>query len=423
MNTVSVDLAQVLDFRDERARLQKAIQEKSQKPLISFTMNIAGPIKRSSLIDFTFNQSVMALIKKLGRPLNGQIIRRAAGNAAFLTYDISAEELKAICVLQEDAAPAGRLLDIDVLDEAGDKISRRSERCCLICGGLAAPCARSRKHTIDELKAKTDELLWKFARQEISRLAVKALLDEVRLTPKPGLVDATNSGAHRDMDIALMEKSAYTLGPFFDIAVELGYQSSADRLEMLQKAGIDAEKRMLEATNGVNTHRGAIFSLGLLCAGAGMMLSGCGASAADNAAALAAGLKSIRGETHGNAVRKKYSGAGAKEEALAGFPDAVAAASILACGGTAQEALLELLCHVYDTNLLWRGGEEGLRFVQNRARHILSASEILRDDLMREFDAECIRYNLSPGGSADLLAAGMFLFSLSSECVELCLSE
>lgn len=423
MNIVSVDLAQVLDFRDERANLQKVIQEKSQKPLISFTMNIAGPVKRSSLIDFTFNRSVMALIGKLGRPLNGRIICRTAGNAAFLTYDMPAEELKAICVLQEETALAGRLLDIDVLNEAGEKIRRKEERCCLICGGPAAPCARSRKHTTDELRAKTDELLWKFAKQEISCLAVKALLDEVRLTPKPGLVDADNSGAHRDMDIALMEKSAYTLEPFFGIAAELGYKVSADCPEKLQKAGMDAEKRMLEVTNGVNTHKGAIFSLGLLCAGAGMMLSGRGSSVADNASALAAGLKSLKEETHGSVVRKKYTGAGAKEEALAGFPNAVAAASIFARGRTAQEALLELLCHVYDTNLLWRGGEKGLRFVQNRAGHILSANEVLRDGLMREFDAECIRYNLSPGGSADLLAAGMFLFSLSPECVEMCLSE
>ena len=104
-----------------------------------------------------------------------------------------------------------------------------------------------------------------FAQEHLSSLAVDALLAEVRLTSKPGLVDARNFGAHSDMDLALLEKSARSLAPFFHQAVQPGMYSP-DCMPALQEAGLQAENEMFSATGGVNTHKGALYSLGLLCA-------------------------------------------------------------------------------------------------------------------------------------------------------------
>lgn len=411
MTTAYVTLEEMLQARDERQSLQKELLLTHQKPIISLTMNIAGPCKRTPLVEFAFDEGLRRLGGQLPPPLACEIRRANTGCEALLVYDAAPEALKETAVAIEESDELGRLFDMDVLAPDGEKLSRPVSRRCLICGGPVQVCARSRAHSLEELSAETLRILRSFAQKRLADLAVEALLSEARLTPKPGLVDGRNNGAHRDMDLPLMEVSARSLRPFFLEAARLGMERR-DCMPQLQEAGVAAEKAMFAATHGVNTHKGAIFSLGLLCAASAGALAGYGEvfSLAEELAKAARPAKTS--DTHGSRVRKAFGAGGARSEALSGFPHVRSALDLLRKGTSPLNVLLTLLARVEDSNLLWRGGQEGLTFVQERSGFILSQPEADRMDLILALDDLCIQRNLSPGGSADLLAAALFLKSV-----------
>ena len=164
---------------------------------------------------------------------------------------------------------------------------------------------------------------------------------------------------------------------------------------------------MYRATGGVNTHKGAIYGFGLLLAAMGSRLVR-GGDVFETAAALArAGLPPAE-DTHGGRARRRYGAVGARGEALAGFPHVRRAQESMHAHGVSG-ALLTLLAEVEDTNLLHRGGREGLRFVQEEAQKILAAHETAWPALLERLDDECVARNLSPGGSADLLAMALLI--------------
>ena len=138
-------------------------------------MNIAGPVKFSPLIELAFDAGLEALRTALGQPVAAEIIRPATGCEALLVYDRPAAALKAACLTLETATPVGRLYDLDVLDTDGNKLSRLEQRTCLICGGPAFPCARSRAHSLEELNAAVEQLLRGFAAEYLAELAVQSL--------------------------------------------------------------------------------------------------------------------------------------------------------------------------------------------------------------------------------------------------------
>lgn len=268
---------------------------------------------------------------------------------------------------------------------------------------------------------------WDEYAKHIATLGVQALLYEVAVTPKPGLVDLVNNGAHRDMDVFLFQNSAACLWPYF---YEVTRFSMCHRgapsalLEELRGLGIRAEEEMLLVTGGVNTHRGAIFSLGICCAAAGW-LGGRGAppeaeklleisgeiagGAAQEFAGLGTGALS-----HGARQYFKVGARGARGEAAAGFPSVGGVLPIykelLGGGASGNEAgvavLLHLLAQVEDTNMLHRGGREALGKLQGELAAFLAAKPSPRDMVRhaKELDEVLIRQNLSPGGCADLLA-------------------
>ena len=403
-----ITLQEVLCARDLRAAYQRRLLAAYGLPLLGFTMNIAGPVKRSRLGDFAFWEGLEALRRQLGgRVLHQEVTDRKTGLEALLVCSLPAEELKALAMDLESGSPAGRLCDMDVIAPDGGKLSRPAPRTCLVCGGPAAPCARSRAHGLPAVQEAAQALLEDFAAQRLAELAVQALLEEVDQTPKPGLVDRNNRGAHRDMDRDLFHRSARSLLPYFRQAVTLGLER-ADCMGPLQAAGLAAERVMLAKTGGVNTHRGAVYAFGLILAAMGSRLAR-GWDVFAGAAALAeSGLPPAAG-SHGQRARQRYGASGARGEALAGFPHARHAWAALARPGGRDAALLTLLAEVEDTNLLHRGGPEGLALVQSRARSILAASPPAYGEGLLELDRACIARNLSPGGSADLLALALFL--------------
>lgn len=403
-----VTLAEVLDARDARAAAQRRLLAAYRLPLVGFTMNMAGPVKRTALAGFAFRKGLEALGRELGLRLLHQELRDApTGPEALLVCAGPAEELKALTVALEEASPVGRLYDLDVIDPSGRKLSRPQARTCLVCGGPAAPCARSRAHGLAAVQAAGRALLEEFAARHLAELAVRALIDEVNQTPKPGLVDRNNRGAHRDMDREMFLRSAQSLLPYFRQAVELGLEGDGC-MAALQAAGREAERAMLAATGGVNTHRGAVYAFGLMLAALGAKLAR-GGDVFEAAAALARAGLPPEGDTHGERARRLYGAGGARGEALAGFPHARRAWEALSSTGRPAAALLTLLAEVEDTNLLHRGGPVGLAFVRERAQAILAGPPADYDGALLALDRDCIERNLSPGGSADLLALALLL--------------
>jgi triphosphoribosyl-dephospho-CoA synthase len=267
--------------------------------------------------------------------------------------------------------------------------------------------------------------------RRIGRLAARSLWQELALHPKPGLVSLHDPGAHRDMDATTFMRSLFVLRPWFVELAAAGARGA--RFTDLRALGVHAEAAMLAATGGINTHRGAIFTLGLLAAGAGA-LAARGLPLGDTAlrtiiaaqwgTALACEWRPAYAASHGAHVERRYGVHGARGEAVHGFPAVFEVAlpalrAALRCGASSTRAQLAaffaLLARVDDTNVLYRSGRRGLAFVQRAARDYiadgdaLSANGLARAaDLHRAFVAR----RISPGGCADLLAAALFVHAL-----------
>ena len=266
----------------------------------------------------------------------------------------------------------------------------------------------------------------------IGRAATLALHDELSLSPKPGLVTLVDAGSHDDMDAHTFMRSLFALRGYFVRIAGLGQVRAP--FEALERCGIEAEARMLAATGGINTHRGAIFTLGLVCAAAGAAVgSGLGPTPAvlrrmllqcwgDALAARATRQSSLPG---GIAARR-HGLRSASAEAALGFPVLFETAlpamrSAAAQGRARHEVLLDTLFHVMavldDSNLAHRGGLEGLRQAQNAARGFIAAGGAARPDGVAaalEIGRAFVSHRLSPGGAAATLAAACLVARIGS---------
>ena len=262
----------------------------------------------------------------------------------------------------------------------------------------------------------------------IARFALQSLHQELAAFPKPGLVSPVDSGSHRDMDAALFYRSLFSLRHYFSDIAAAGMRGA--EFAELKQLGIAAEQRMMQATSGVNTHRGAIFNLGLLAAAAGSLKAEDRQLKAD---AIAGRVRSFWGDairahgavlpktSHGGLVANRHGVGGALQEAACGFPHVfkVGLPALLECHArgvdqnrAAVQCLFFLMSRLADTNLLYRGGETGLRFVHRVSNEFIADGGVFQPDwkdramaLHRQF----VEKNLSPGGSADLLAATLFV--------------
>jgi len=267
--------------------------------------------------------------------------------------------------------------------------------------------------------------------QHIARCAVRALYAELVLEPKPGLVSLRDNGSHTDMTAATFVKSLFALRHYFGHMARAGAQ--AQPFGCLQALGLDAEARMLTATGGVNTHRGAVFALGLLCAAAGRLskqgdvltaqgLRDCLVSqwgqalrARAEAAARSAPV------SNGQRAARRFGLRSAAEEAAMGFPTLFeitlpALQAALQAGHAPRaarvQAFFATMAVLDDTNVAHRGGWEGVQFVKNSAQAFLDAGGVAQAHWLqpaRAIHTACVARRLSPGGAADVLAAACWL--------------
>ena len=270
----------------------------------------------------------------------------------------------------------------------------------------------------------------------VAATAAAAMLAELETWPKPGLVSHVDSGSHADMDASSFKASTMAITPFYAHLTIVGAAGSG--MDTLRAIGVAAERAMLAATGGVNTHRGAIFGLGLLCAAAGAAWSGTAGSGSYWRANLLGatvrqrwGQAILRGpiplHSHGTTALRRFGAGGARAQAAAGFPHALEVGlpalrlgRTLAPGDPAAarvQTFFALLGSMEDTNLLHRGGAAGLRFAQEQAAGFLRQGGVEQPQ-WRERAAEVHRAfvarRLSPGGCADLLAITLFLDALDT---------
>lgn len=429
---MEVSLLDILNAREARVQRQQQLLAAHRAPLLCFTMNIAGPVKTTPLIQRGFEEGLTLLDQQLPHETilfrENQVL--PTGCEAVFAIDLPAEEIKDICTELEENHPLGRLFDMDVIGTDGRKLERKSQRGCIVCGAPGRFCAASRAHSVEQLQAVTTQLLERyFFPLDIAAIAVQSLMDEVCTTPKPGLVDRRNNGSHRDMDLSLFEASAQALRPYFEACVRIG-QNTAQMLPeetfpLLRAAGIEAEKTMLQVTGGVNTHKGAIYTMGLLCGGIGRLcctdtdaiLAECQAMVGSS---IEADFASATGKTAGERLYLQHGIRGIRGEAADGFP-AVKNIGLphfrqaLAEGFSQNDAgvltLLHLIAQVQDTNLYHRGGYDGALWAANAAQQLLSQNP--SNAMVAQLDDAFIERNLSPGGCADLLAVTYFLYALN----------
>lgn len=268
--------------------------------------------------------------------------------------------------------------------------------------------------------------------ERLADLAVDALIDEADLSPKPALVDRRGNGAHTDLHLGLMHASALSLWPAFkamaDAAIEFDEVGLPLR-EALGRIGRDGEQTMLATTHGVNTHRGAIWALGLLVAAAALECTNTKASAVTLRAARLALLDdryAPRPLSHGAQVAQRYGARGAREEAQLGFPAVIQRAlpqlKLSRAAGHGEQnarldALLAIMTTLSDTCVLYRAGEQGLHTMQLGSQAVLDAggsASLAGRRRLHELDQQLIALNASPGGAADLLAACLFIDRIES---------
>ena len=451
MSMIEVTVPDMMQAREARFMMQQTMLARYPgASLVCLTMNVAGPVKTTPQIERAFAwgmEQICAVLAGERLLFQADIHEKTGPEAVFVVCGDAAEIKRRLCLL-EDGCAMGRLLDIDVIRQNGEKISRTEiglpPRKCLLCGQDAPVCARSRAHTVADLFVRTHAIIVAhFAAgyaKKTAQQAQRALLYEVAITPKPGLVDRANAGAHDDMDIFTFIDSACALREYFETCAQIGLdfrgKQPKDCFDALRTPGLLAEAAMKNVTGGVNTHKGAIFSLGIYCAALGMGYDGeksdvhaalerCGEMTRERMAQELERISTQEAQTFGEAIYKKSRIGGVRAEAASGFAS-VREASLprlkaaledgLSLNDAGLCALISLMARAQDTNAVRRGGEKLAEKLRESAealdqriadnlihRRLPGQMDSIRQALTR-WDEAMSEKRISPGGCADLLA-------------------
>lgn len=455
-----ITLEQLLAAKEERQARQQRLREQYGTTIASITLNIPGSTKDGPVLRQLCDYAAATLQSQLD-VLAMERLNLATGPIAILAVRAEAAQLKKLAIKLEEEQAFGRLLDIDVFSPEGTQLSRQtggSYRPCLLCDRPAVICMRERHHSANEIQHAVQGLLRQFLAfqtrqisplaEKIGSLAVEAMLYEVTCTPSPGLVDRVNSGAHRDMDFFSFMSSSAALSLAIARCCEAGLRhkgSLPELLPLLRLIGLDGETAMLEATQGVNTQKGLLFSLGVIVAAAGWLSANeqsiTASSVLDTISQMTSGivereLSSLpdlhnRKLTAGERLFRTFGIRGIRGEMEDGLPAVKdkalpALRDALKNGLPINESLVQtlfvLMTAVEDTTVINRHSQEKLQnWVRPLAEGFLkegglyAAAGHLR---AQELDKQFIEHNVSPGGAADLLAVTWFLHRLEERFVK-----
>lgn len=423
-------------------------------PCLSLSLNIPGFPKSNTSVHSFFSYCLRDL--KYALKANSVDIQEnesieicdAAGDFYLVpcsTCGFSMQATKQICENFEQNHPLGRFIDADLNDKFGETVTSGKSKICFFCLERSAiECRRENAHETDELRSFMFPKMDEYCRQnreeviikKLSSLAQQAILSEISLTPKPGLVDKFSNGSHIDMNYQTFINSTAAISPWFTELIREGFsfQESdlTNALPLIRNIGLRMESAMYEATGNINSQKGIIFLIGLSLFACGNLFSKndqfeietfrttikviCKDLVKKELIESSASVKS-----HGEDIFLKYGFRGARGEAESGF------ATVFEFGLPQLTGLTELNDEVLikcflaiaannnDTNILYRSNPGVLNEFKTRCKNAL---EIFNDQYYSRVIDYCKNENISPGGSADLLAVTIFVWSVKERMRE-----
>jgi holo-ACP synthase/triphosphoribosyl-dephospho-CoA synthase len=359
--------------------------------------------------------------------------------ASLKTANRTNHRIKQICEEFEEKHPLGRFIDVDITDAEGMPVTSGKQKICFYCNEMPAViCSREKRHPLEELRVymftKTDAYNRQQYELETERrlvsLAIQSILYEISLTPKPGLVDKISNGSHKDMHFLTFINSTAAVSGYFAELVKAGFvfrENDLSRaLPVIRAIGLNMENAMYEATGQVNTQKGIIFLMGLSLFSCGYLYARQDVFQAGFFREIVQGVcKDIVGRelggmtaavrTHGEAIYQQYKFPGARGEAENGFPLVFdfGLPELMKSEETDEKAMLKaflaIAAHNNDSNILFRGNPDILERFKAMSLEAMSHADEGIGDQLTEL---CREKNISPGGSADLLAVSIFIASI-----------
>jgi len=412
------------------------------------SLNVPGFPKSNPTVNNFFKYGLQDLQFMLKSHLvevhNNEAIERcdAAGDyfvAPFSAGNMTITEVKQICENFEKGHPLGRYIDVDVNDEKGNCISSGKSKLCFYCEVKPAiECRRGQAHDMVQLRSLMFSKMGDYCNRkreyilskQLASLALKALLYEISLTPKPGLVDRFSNGSHADMNFLTFADSSAAISFYFEELVQAGFafqgKEYIQALPIIRNIGLRMEAAMFQATGNINTHKGLIFMMGLTLFSSGKLYSSFNQFDPDYFRGIVKDIcrdivkrelqeSKPSNSTHGFDVFHSSGFSGARGEAEGGFLTVfeiglpyLAKENQLSDTALTQ-CFLAIASQNMDTNILYRGGHDVLMNFQMLCKEAL---ENFSDSNYLKVAEFCRNEYISPGGSADLLALSIFFWSV-----------
>ena len=440
-------LQSILEARNQRALFKKQLTQKGF-PCVSLSLNVPGFPKSNSIVQFFFRHC----LKDLKYFLKSNLIEIQNNDAVEISDDagdffivpcstgfLHLSELKQICEDFEENHPLGRFIDVDLNDDRGNTISSGKSKLCFFCQDKPAiECRCENAHDPEQLRSFMFSKMSEYCRKQresaiirqIASFGLKALLYEISLSPKPGLVDKFSNGSHADMNYLTFVDSSVAISGWFNDMVRAGFSFQDDdltkALPIIRNIGLRMESAMYNATRNINTQKGIIFLMGLSLFASGKLFSQSDQFETELFRNIIKDIckdlvrkeliNSSRSKiSHGEQIFQKYGFGGARGEAESGFRS-VFEFGLSQLTGVAElnditmiKSFLAIASNNMDTNILYR-----------RGRNVLSDFQLLCKKAVEDFNDKnysaviefCKSENISPGGSADLLAVTIFVWSV-----------
>jgi len=452
-------LKEILEAKEDRTCLRKDFSDQ-KKSSLSLSLNIPGAVKTNEIISEFFDiilselknyllshrifldtESEINIIDSAGNFfLSGLLLKNEQEYSEFFF-----QNLKEITEKYEEKEIVGRFIDIDIYDTTGTPVGSGKRKECFFCKQKpAVVCMREKNHSYEELiefqNLKIKEYIEQVNKENIIRnintICLKSILYEVSLSPKPGLTDYFSSGSHSDMHYFTFIDSSSIISYFFMQTAKAGYEFSGDlknALPCIRNIGLSSEKYMFQATNGVNTQKGLIFLLGISAFVCGFLeskkqkfgiedFSEYVKKICENIIENELQSSEKSDNTHGKTCFAQFgiTGAGARYEAQNGFPTAInfGLKSLIEnpsentqeqINSKLKRCLVSLISENNDSNILYRKGENILEQLKEKAKETLLSKDF--ENKYSDLCNFCSQNNISPGGSADLLAVSIFLYN------------
>lgn len=409
----------ILSARETRAHhIESLMKEYADQTIIVMKGNIPGYDKNPKRTIFMCRYFHKILKETFGTHiLAHHFVQSLDGDYTYYVVEEEGNMVKEKTILIEKMNALGRLIDLDVYHQTA--ISRSDLKCemrrCLICNNYAPICVRDQSHPMEDIIAKTKQISNDFLLDLLLSKSIECIYYELKLYPKFGLVSSRNSGCHSDMTFETFVESIFAIKPFIREFILYGIHETDNPLR-LQKIGIEAEKAMFKATNGVNTHKGLIFLLGVFLPvfTKAILNQDTVQRMQENISRLASeivgnyydSLKDKSTLSHGDAIYLAHGLQGVRGQAINGLN------LMFECPSynhqTAKDAYLEYLLYFMsrldDTTIIHKTDIATLKEVQQTIRQIIEKGGYAENVLeVHALSEQYKKRNISPGGSADLL--------------------